>query len=158
MLVKIGPEGQIFFGWWKVYGLRKNCGRYKNSQTKYTPLEYWFRMKNVFNSHNLQTSSPLWEEAGAGLPRISALPPRIAEARGWGTCGSARRKTSLKQCHHRHNRGSRNQWSTIDILIMSPVWRRGVSGSSRCAALPDLYILYGLLNTMSEIRITYANY
>ena len=30
------PGGQNFF--LMVEGLRKNCGRYKNSQTKYTPL------------------------------------------------------------------------------------------------------------------------
>merc|ERR1711911_479541 len=32
---KVCPKGNFFFA---VEGLRKNCGRYKNSQTKYTPL------------------------------------------------------------------------------------------------------------------------
>ena len=40
---KFEPEGQNFF--LMVEALRKNCGRYKNSQTKYTPLTgsvgYW---------------------------------------------------------------------------------------------------------------------
>ena len=37
------PGGQNFFG--MVEGLRKNCGRYKNSQTKYTPLLILFSCK-----------------------------------------------------------------------------------------------------------------
>ena len=49
----------IFF--WMVEGLRKNCGRYKNSQTKYTPL---------FDCANLQFPSTLywnWMVNGVGI-------------------------------------------------------------------------------------------
>ena len=42
------PGGQNFL--LMVEGLRKNCGRYKNSQTKYTPLKKCSRGEKHFNN------------------------------------------------------------------------------------------------------------
>ena len=150
------PEGKFFFWWWKVYGKIVEGIRILKQNIHPWNIDLEWRMSSIVTIFKLLHLC----ERRRGRGCRESPPSRHASQKlgGEGLVGQPGgellwnnvitvRITDIVY---------RNQWSTIDILIMSPVWRRGVSGSSRCAALPDLYILYGLLNTMSEIRITYA--